>query len=1151
MDIEEKQGYCTLCRSRCGTLNAVQGDMLVKIRADNSHPTGSAMCMKGRAAPELVHSPNRILYPMRRTKPKDSPDPGWKRISWDEALAEVATRLGQLKREHGAESVAFSVTTPSGTPISDSIDWIERFIWSFGSPNICYGTEICNWHKDFAHVFTFGCGMPTADYQHSDVILLWGHNPANTWLAQADAIGKGRRSGAKLIVVDPRPTAFAKDANVWMRVKPGTDGALAMGIARQMIATGNVDEKFVREWTNAPLLVRHDTGRFLREHDLDAESPQNPQQNRYAVWNVSRACVEIVGAGRDTTASALALDGSYFVSVRDPEGRSAIVKCSPAFQLYKDALDEYTPKRVETLTGVRASDVVAVAKMLAPGQRIAYHAWSGIAQHTNATQTERSIATLYALTGAFDTHGSNRELTKLPVNAISSFTLLRPEQRAKALGLAERPIGPPSQGWVTTKDVYRAITKSHPYKVRALFAFGTNLLLSHADAGTANEALCALDFHVHCELFETPSSRFADVLLPVNTPWEREGLRAGFEINERAVELVQLRQRMVSPRGESRSDYEIVLDLAVRLGMGEQFFGGSIEAGWNHMLAPIGLDVATLREHPEGIYRPLEQREKNYATRTQDGVRGFNTETGRAELYSEKLQRHGYSPLPEYLPPQHGPRSEDEDAKKYPHVVTSVKNGYYCHSQGRSLASLRRRALYPTAEISRELAVEKGILDDDWMLVTTSNGSARFRARVVPELARDVIVAEYGWWQSCDEVGMTALPAHGDNNSNFSNLASNERLDPISGSSPLRSIPCNVRVDPSVDPARRYWPGFRDFVVSAVVEEAVGVRTITFAAANGGPLPNYLPGQHITVQVPACGTETTMRAYSLVGAAIVNDRRTYSISVRHQKGKTAEGNEFEGVMSGYIHRALAIGHEVSLGSPSGTFIVPPASRQPIVMFAGGIGITPFVAYLESIKHLDEVPETWLFYANRNSATHAFRQRILELQKSLPLLNVVNCYSDPLGEVLGRDYEVNGRITADAVSDDLIRRRARFYICGPEPMMVSITAGLVERGVPPFDIFKEIFRSPARPRVDSSQRFIVEFARSHQKAEWSPDKGSLLAFAEGLGIAMSSGCRVGQCESCMVRISAGQVEHISGHGPEEANMCFACQAIPASEITIEA
>ena len=181
--------------------------MLISVRPDPSHPTGEAMCMKGKSAPELVHSPHRLQYPLRRTNPKGSPDPGWVRISWEEALAETARRLGSIRAESGAESVVFSVTTPSGTPLSDSIDWIERFVRLFGSPNICYATEVCNWHKDYAHAFTFGCGMPPADYAEADLIVLWGHNPANTWLAQASAIGKGRMRGAKMVVVDPRPTA--------------------------------------------------------------------------------------------------------------------------------------------------------------------------------------------------------------------------------------------------------------------------------------------------------------------------------------------------------------------------------------------------------------------------------------------------------------------------------------------------------------------------------------------------------------------------------------------------------------------------------------------------------------------------------------------------------------------------------------------------------------------------------------------------------------------------------------------------------------------------------------------------------------------------------------------------------------------------------
>lgn len=1121
--------------------------MLVKVQPDLTHPTGKAMCMKGKAAPELLHSPNRLMYPMRRTNPKGAKDPGWERISWDQALTEVAKNLAFFKEESGPESVVFGVTTPSGTPMSDSIDWVERFIWLYGSPNLCYATEICNWHKDFAHVFTFGCGMPTADYKNSEVILLWGNNPANTWLAQADAIAHGRCNGATVIVIDPRPTALAREADVWMRVHPGTDGALAMGIANAMLAVGSVDEVFVRRWTNAPLLVRNDTSHFLRERDLDAKSPHN----RYVIWNASQQRLEFTGEESATSMAESALHGTIAVTLRDASGQIAQVDCTPAFDLYARALKIFTPDYVASITGVPAEQIVKVAKVLAPGRRIAYHAWSGVGQHTNATQTERAIATLYALTGAFDTRGSNREFAKQPVNAVSTYALLSPQQRAKALGLSDRPIGPPAQGWVAARDVYRAILEAQPYRVRALVAFGTNLLLSQADSAKAHEALCALDFHVHCDLFETPSSRYADILLPVNTPWEREALRVGFEINEEAVELVQLRQRMVPPRGESRADYDIVFDLAVRLGMADQFFGGNIEAGWNHMLAPLGLDVSTLRKHPEGIAKPLTQRERNYTNIGPGGPRGFETETLRVELYSEKLLRHGYSPVPEFIPPGHGSRSGSDDRSTYPLTLTSIKNGYYCHSQQRSLASLRRRAPYPTAELSAELAIRKGIIEDDWILIQTFAGSARFRARVIAELARDVIIAEYGWWQACDEIGMKALPTNGRMNSNFGNLVSGECIDPISGSSPLRCVPCDVALDPSVDQARRAWRGFRDFVVTSTVEEATGVRTVVMSAEDGGMLPDYLPGQHITIHVPGLGTGGTTRAYSLVGAAIEEKRRTYTISVRHQRGIALSGEAFEGSMSAHIHRALKIGHRISVRAPNGTFVLPLTSNQPVVMFAGGIGITPFISYLESLLAEREAPEAWLFYANLNSASHAFRRRLVWLRERLPSLHILDCYSKPGSELIERDFDMQGFITADVVADDLIQRRARFYFCGPEPMMNAITAGLVDRGVPPFDMFKEVFRSPTKPRLDPSQKFVVEFMRSGIKAEWTPDKGSLLSFAESLGVSMPSGCRVGQCESCAVRIAAGKVDHMSGNGPDESNMCFACQAIPASEITIEA
>ena len=205
---------------------------------------------------------------MRRATPKGKRPTVWEPISWDEALAEIARRMKEIRDKHGAEQVAFSVTTPSGTQISDAISWIERLIRCFGSPNTIYATEICNWHKDFASRFTYGTDMGTPDFAHSQCVLLWGNNPAATWLARSTEIQKAIKRGAKLIVVDPRPTLFARRADCWLQVKPGTDQALALGLAHLMIRQGRFDQHFIRRWSNGPFLVRDDTGAFLREADL-------------------------------------------------------------------------------------------------------------------------------------------------------------------------------------------------------------------------------------------------------------------------------------------------------------------------------------------------------------------------------------------------------------------------------------------------------------------------------------------------------------------------------------------------------------------------------------------------------------------------------------------------------------------------------------------------------------------------------------------------------------------------------------------------------------------------------------------------------------------------------------------------------------------
>jgi len=181
------------------------------------------------------------------------------------------------------------------------------------------------------------------------------------------------------------------------------------------------------------------------------------------------------------------------------------------------------------------------------------------------------MSLLYALTGSFDMSGGNVLFPAPPAVSITGDELPSAKRMAPTLGRTERPLGPARWGSVTTRDLYRAILEEKPYPVRALIGFGANMLLAHADGGHGRKALTGLEFYAHADLFMNPTAELADIVLPVATPFEREGLKIGFDVSPAAQSLVQLRRRVVEPRGEARSDTDIVFDLAGRLGLGAHF----------------------------------------------------------------------------------------------------------------------------------------------------------------------------------------------------------------------------------------------------------------------------------------------------------------------------------------------------------------------------------------------------------------------------------------------------------------------------------------------------------------------------------------------------------------------------------------------------
>jgi anaerobic selenocysteine-containing dehydrogenase len=781
--------FCPLCTSRCGCEAVIEGGRLVALEPDPSHPTGKALCAKGRASPELVEASDRLLFPVRRTRPKGDPDPGWQRISWDEALGETAAALRRIATESGPEAVAFAITTTAGTAISDAGPWINRLINAFGSPNNCNATEICAWHRDYARAFVTGAAIGTPDYTRAGCILLWGHNPGTSWLAAAGAIADARARGAKLVVVDPRHAGFAVKADRWLQVRPGTDGAVALAIAGVMIEHGWFDIEFVRQWTNGPFLVREDDGTLLRAEALAIGG----KAADFVGWDEGRGApirYAPQGRGYHEPPIQLALSGEFLIA-----GREGPIACRPAFDQFTTLCRVFSPEGAAAISGVEAQAIREAAHLLWHHRPVAHFAWTGIEQHTNATQTTRALAVLHALTGSIDVPGGNVHLAQVPVNDVSGVELRKPGQWQKALGRAERPLGPAAEGWITSDDLYRAVLEGVPYRVRGLVGFGANLLLSHAGAARGAAALGDLEFHVQTDLYLTPTAAFADIVLPIASAWEREGLCVGFRLDQSANELVQFRPPLVPPRGEARADIDVVFDLAVRLGLGERFWNGDVEAGLRHYLAPSGVTPEMLRREPRGIHVPLETAYRKYQPV------GFATPSGKLEIFSPALQAIGQPPLPEYREPAHSLAGRPDLAQQYPLVLTSAKTPLYCHSQHRNLTRLRRLLPDPLIDMNPATAASHGIGAGDWVAIVTPQGRVRARARLTAGLADGVAAAQHGWWQGCPTLDLPGYDPVSPDGANINLVIGNEAFDPVSGAAPHRSYCCRVErlaVSPAV-----------------------------------------------------------------------------------------------------------------------------------------------------------------------------------------------------------------------------------------------------------------------------------------------------------------------------------------------------------------
>ena len=359
------------------------------------------------------------------------------------------------------------------------------------------------------------------------------------------------------------------------------------------------------------------------------------------------------------------------------------------------------------------------------------------------------------------------------------------------------------------------------------------------------------------------------------------------------------------------------------------------------------------------------------------------------------------------------------------------------------------------------------------------------------------------------------------------------------------------------------WSGKRKFrIVQREYEnQRKDICSFYLTPYDNRPLPPFRPGQFLTFQLKVPGKrQPVVRCYSISDSP--TERRYYRITVKKlwAPPQAPEGTP-PGLASSHVHDRLQVGDVVEALAPSGEFCLDLESQRPVVMVAGGVGLTPLVSMLNALVATGSRREIWFFYGVRNRTEHAMYDHLDRIRRAYPNVRVVVAYSRPTPTCRkGIDYDIEGHVSVTLMKPLLAARSCEFYVCGPAPMMDRVTKDLTAAGVPEEDVKLEAFGAAAvkakaerndASAADAGQTFRVEFARSRKVVQWTKSAGTLLELAEASGVKARCGCRAGVCGTCLSALRQGEVDYIQRPAKEPgAAQCLPCITQPKSDLVID-
>jgi anaerobic selenocysteine-containing dehydrogenase len=786
------------CHGGCGVLAYIKNGKLVKIEGDPDHPMNRGrLCSRCLAMTQYAYNPKRLRHPLKRVGERG--ENKWQEISWDEAFDLIEQKFGAIRDTYRPESVVFAMGTGR-----DVGAWICMLAYAFGSPNVsfimsgngCYtprmvASEIVT--GEYC-MFDGGQWLPQGHedpkYKTPECIVIWGYNiPASCpdnifghWVIDL------MKKGTKIITIDPRLTWFASRSTKWLPLRPGTDGALAMAFLNIIIKENLYDKEFVKKWTNAPHLIRKDTFKLLHESDLDVKgSPDN-----FVVWDTNKAA-PAVWVPKDvefkTTDVKPALEGEFKVCLAD--GKEVTV--TTVWSEFCRNAAEYPVDKVAKITWLKEEDIIEAARLYAKSKPAVIQWGLAIDATPAITPTATAIADLWSITGNMDTPGGN-VIARYAFNAVAYalpgakgvIKLASKEMDEDRIGANE--YGPFRQFiWRSQTDMtLDAIITGKPYPVKGMWFQCCNLIGGIGyDTKKWVEALNKLDFIVTVDLFMTPTAQMSDVVLPASTFLEKESIRSWW------VPLQSINKIMSVD--DCKSDIEINFELSKRFD--KNFQWKTVHELFDDILKPSGLTFEQLQEKgwvipPDGDPSAPYHRFERGLLRP-DKKPGFNTTSGKVELYSTLREKWQFEAMPFYEEPPFTPISRPDLAKDYPLILsTGRRSPVYFLSEHRNIPWLRDADPDPVVEIHPDTAASLGIGNGEWVWVENWQGKCKLKAKVTPIVPRWMVMAAHGWWSPPEDGIKPDLDKQLESNINYLMPMGSQGKDGLG--SPTKHLLCRV-----------------------------------------------------------------------------------------------------------------------------------------------------------------------------------------------------------------------------------------------------------------------------------------------------------------------------------------------------------------------